>query len=219
MGHDMGAADACRVETGRAVQVVVRRLGRIEYDPAWQAMQAYTAARGTAGADELWVLEHPAVYTLGQAGRPEHLLAANGIPLVRCDRGGQITYHGPGQAVVYALIDLRRRSYGIRELVHRIEQAVIDLLDDFDIAGERRSGAPGVYVAGAKIAALGLRVRHGCSYHGVALNVDGDLAPFAAINPCGYAGLPVTRLLDLGIDLSVAEAGARLAAALERRLA
>ena len=120
MGHDMGAADACRVETGRAVQVVVRRLGRIEYDPAWQAMQAYTAARGTAGADELWVLEHPAVYTLGQAGRPEHLLAANGIPLVRCDRGGQITYHGPGQAVVYALIDLRRRGYGIRELVHRI---------------------------------------------------------------------------------------------------
>ena len=218
MGHDMGAADACRVETGRVVQVVVRRLGRIEYDPAWQAMQAYTAARGTAGADELWVLEHPAVYTLGQAGRPEHLLAANGIPLVRCDRGGQITYHGPGQAVVYALIDLRRRGYGIRELVHRIEQAVIDLLDDFDIAGERRSGAPGVYVAGAKIAALGLRVRHGCSYHGVALNVDGDLAPFTAINPCGYPGLPVTRLLDLGITLSVAEAGARLAARLERRL-
>lgn len=191
----------------------------MEYDAAWRAMQAYTATRGAANADELWVLEHPAVYTLGQAGRPEHLLAANGIPLVRCDRGGQITYHGPGQAVVYALVDLRRRGYGIRELVHRIEQAVIDLLSDFGVAGERRAGAPGVYVAGAKIASLGLRVKHGCTYHGVALNVDGDLAPFAAINPCGYAGLPVTRLLDLGIALNAAEAGARLAAALERRLA
>ena len=219
MGHDMGAANACRIETGRAVQAVVRSLGRLEYVPAWQAMQAYTAARGSAGADELWVLEHPAVYTLGQAGRSEHLLAANDIPLVRCDRGGQITYHGPGQAVVYALIDLRRRGYGVRELVHRIEQAVVDLLGDFAIAGERRPGAPGVYVAGAKIAALGLRVRHGCTYHGVALNVDGDLAPFAAINPCGYPGLPVTRLLDLGVTLSVAEAGVRLAACLERRLA
>ena len=214
MGHDRGVR---RVEA--EPQAVVRSLGRMEYRPAWQAMQAYTAARGSAGADELWVLEHPAVYTLGQAGRAEHLLAATDIPLVRCDRGGQITYHGPGQAVVYALIDLRRRGYGIRELVQRIEQAVIDLLGEFAIAGERRPGAPGVYVAGAKIAALGLRVRHGCTYHGVALNVDGDLAPFAAINPCGYAGLPVTRLLDLGIDLSVAEAGARLAAALERRLA
>ncbi len=219
MGHDMGTANAFRVETARAAQVVVRSLGRLEYGPAWQAMQAYTAVRGATGADELWVLEHPAVYTLGQAGRPEHLLAANDIPLVHCDRGGQITYHGPGQAVVYALIDLRRRSYGIRELVHRIEQAVIDLLGDFAVAGERRPGAPGVYVAGAKIAALGLRVRHGCTYHGVALNVDGDLAPFAAINPCGYPGLPVTRLLDLGITLSVVEAGARLAACLERRLA
>lgn len=198
--------------------MVVRTLGRVEYDPTWRAMQAYTAARGADSADELWVLEHPPVYTLGQAGRPEHLLAANDIPLVRCDRGGQITYHGPGQTLVYVLVDLRRRGYGIRELVNRIEQAVIDLLGELGILGERRPGAPGVYVSGAKIAALGLRVRHACTYHGVALNVDGDLAPFAAINPCGYPGLGVTRMLDHGVAMEVSEAGERLAARLERRL-
>ena len=222
MAPDTFAAHACAAETGtlpwQAPPVVVRTLGRAEYRPAWQAMQAYTAARSAASADELWVLEHPSVYTLGQAGKAEHLLATNDIPLVNCDRGGQITYHGPGQAVVYTLVDLRRRGYGIRELVNRIEQAVIDLLADFDLRGERRSGAPGVYVCGAKIAALGLRVRRGCAYHGVALNVDGDLAPFAAINPCGYPGLAVTRLLDHGIALPVFEAGERLAARLERGL-
>ncbi len=199
-------------------QALIKMLGRMDYAPAWRAMQAFTAARTAATADELWVLEHPPVYTLGQAGKAEHLLAANGIPLVNCDRGGQITYHGPGQAVVYTLVDLRRRGYGIRELVSRIEQAVIDLLADCAIRGERRSGAPGVYVGGAKIAALGLRVKRGCTYHGVALNVDGDLAPYGAINPCGYAGLPVTRLLDYGVSLRVFEAGERLGASLARQL-
>ena len=222
MAPDTLAAHASVVETGtlpgEMPPVVVRMLGRVEYRLAWQAMQAYTAARSPASADELWVLEHPSVYTLGQAGKAEHLLAANDIPMVNCDRGGQITYHGPGQAVVYTLVDLRRRGYGIRELVNRIEQAVIELLADLALCGERRSGAPGVYVRGAKIAALGLRVRRGCAYHGVALNVDGDLAPFAAINPCGYPGLAVTRLLDHGIALPVFAAGERLAGRLERGL-
>lgn len=173
-------------------------------------MQDFTARRDAATADELWLLEHPPVFTQGQAGRPEHLRAATGIPLVAVDRGGQITYHGPGQAVVYVLVDLRRRGYGIRELVVRMEQAVIDLLADHGIAASRLSGAPGVYVGGAKIAALGLRVRHGCTYHGLALNVDMDLAPFAAIDPCGYPGLAVTQCRDLGVGLTPPQAAERL---------
>jgi lipoyl(octanoyl) transferase len=184
----------------------LRTLGRVEYQPTWQAMQAFTAQRGAETPDELWLLEHPPVYTLGQAGKAEHLIAATDIPVVPIDRGGQITYHGPGQVVAYVLVDLRRRGYGIRELVARMEQAVIDLLAARGVAADRLAGAPGVYVDGAKIAALGLRVKHGCTYHGLALNVDMDLAPFAAINPCGYAGMAVTQCRDLGVGLSLRQA-------------
>jgi lipoyl(octanoyl) transferase len=184
----------------------VRKLGRVEHEPTWRAMQAFTAQRSAETPDELWLLEHPPVYTLGQAGKPEHLIAATDIPVVPIDRGGQITYHGPGQVVAYVLVDLRRRGYGIRELVSRMEQAVIDLLAAHGVTAERQVGAPGVYVAGAKIAALGLRVRHGCTYHGLAFNVDMDLAPFAAINPCGYPGMAVTQCRDLGVKLSLQQA-------------
>lgn len=181
---------------------VVRWLGRAEYAPTVEAMQAFTAARTEATPDELWVLEHPPVLTLGQAGKPEHLIAPTDIALVQTDRGGQITYHGPGQVVVYVLMDLRRRGYFVREAVQRIEQAAIDVLAEFGIASERHAGAPGIYLShavpsapqGAKISALGLKVRHGCTYHGVSLNVAMDLAPFQLINPCGYAGMPVTDM-------------------------
>jgi lipoyl(octanoyl) transferase len=190
--------------------VHVKHLGRVDYEPTWRAMQAFTAGRGADTPDEFWLVEHPPVFTLGQAGKREHVLADIGIPVVAIDRGGQVTYHGPGQVVIYVLLDLKRRGYGVKELVNRLEQAVIDLLAEFDVPGERLAGAPGIYVKGAKIAALGLRIKHGCSYHGLALNVAMDLAPFAAINPCGYAGLAVTQARDLGIDLDPAEMGERL---------
>jgi lipoyl(octanoyl) transferase len=183
-------------------EVIVRSLGRVEYEPTWRAMQDFTAQRTADTPDELWLLEHPPVYTQGQAGKAEHLIAETNIPVVPIDRGGQITYHGPGQVVAYVLVDLRRRGYGIRELVNRMEQAVIDLLAAQGVTAARLQGAPGVYVDGAKIAALGLRVKHGCTYHGLAFNVDMDLAPFAAINPCGYEGMQVTQCRDLGITLS-----------------
>lgn len=186
---------------------VLRRLGRVDYVPTWHAMQAFTAARTPDAPDELWLVEHPPVFTQGQAGRPEHVLADLGIPVVPIDRGGQVTYHGPGQVVVYVLLDLRRRGYGVKGLVARLEQAVIDLLAELGVAADRRPGAPGVYVGEAKIAALGLRIRNGCSYHGVSLNVDMDLTPFTAINPCGYAGLPVTQTRDLGIARTAQEMG------------
>ena len=194
--------------------LAVRELGRVAYEPTWRAMQAFTARRTADTLDELWMLEHPPVYTLGQAGKREHLIAATDIPVVPIDRGGQITYHGPGQVVAYVLVDLRRRGYGIRELVSRMEQAVIDLLAASNVDAARRDGAPGVYVDGAKIAALGLRVKHGCTYHGLALNVDMDLAPFAAINPCGYPGMQVIQCRDLGLALTSAQAGRALAEAL-----
>jgi lipoyl(octanoyl) transferase len=178
-------------------------------------MQDFTALRTPATPDEIWLLEHPPVYTQGQAGKPEHLIAVTDIPVVPIDRGGQITYHGPGQVVAYVLIDLRRRGYGIRELVTRMEQAAIDLLAQQGVVASRREGAPGVYVADAKIAALGLRVKHGCTYHGLAFNVAMDLAPFAAINPCGYAGMAVTDCRTLGIVWSPATAAQALAAALQ----
>ena len=199
-------------------RAVVRQLGRVEYEPTWHAMQAFTAARSADTPDELWLLEHPPVYTLGQAGKPEHLIAATEIPVVPIDRGGQITYHGPGQVLAYVLVDLRRRGYGIRELVARMEQAVIDLLAVHGVRAERLAGAPGVYVDGAKIAALGLRVKHGCTYHGLAFNVDMDLAPFAAINPCGYPGMAVTQCRDLGVKLSLQQAEAVLGQALLDRI-
>lgn len=203
---------------GEQGELVVRSLGRVDYEPTWRAMQAFTAERVDETRDELWLLEHPPVYTQGQAGKPEHLIAETDIPVVPIDRGGQITYHGPGQVVAYVLVDLRRRGYGIRALVTRMEQAVIDVLAARGVAADRLAGAPGVYVAGAKIAALGLRVKHGCTYHGLAFNVDMDLAPFAAINPCGYPGMRVTQCRDLGLELSMAEAERALTDALRRTI-
>jgi len=209
---------------------VVRDLGRAEYLPTWQAMREFTSRRGADTPDELWQVEHPPVFTLGQAGRREHLLDPGDIPVVATDRGGQVTYHGPGQVVVYTLIDLHRLGIFVRELVFRIEQSVIQTLDAVDLVGERVRGAPGVYardpasqamglLAGyAKVAALGVKVSRGRSYHGVALNVAMDLAPFARINPCGYAGLPTVDLATLGASLSWRAAADLLAERLTRHL-
>ncbi len=177
---------------------IVRQLGRQPYEPVWRAMQRFTDARGAEGGDELWVVEHAPVFTLGQAGKPEHVLAAGDIPVVQVDRGGQVTYHGPGQLVVYPLLNLPRLKIGVREYVCKIEQSIIDTLGDWNIEAVRRDGAPGVYVNDAKIAALGIRVRRGCTFHGLAFNVAMDLEPFQRINPCGYAGLQVVSLADLG---------------------
>jgi lipoyl(octanoyl) transferase len=198
--------------------VIRRALGLVAYEPGWRAMQAFNASRGPATADQLWLVEHPPVFTLGLAGRREHVLAPGDIPVVATDRGGQVTYHGPGQAIVYVMLDLRRLGIGARELVRRLEQAVIDTLESYGVAGMRREGMPGVYVAGAKIAAVGLRIARGCSYHGVALNVDLDPAPFERIDPCGYPGLASTRLADLGVRDSIHAVQHRLADALEKCL-
>jgi len=203
---------------GPGGRLILRRLGRTDFEPTWRAMQRFTAGRKADTPDQLWLTEHPPVFTQGQGGKPEHLLRDAGIPVVKIDRGGQITYHGPGQAVVYLLVDLTRRGLKVRELVSRIEQAVIDLLAGYGIRGERVPGAPGVYVGGAKIAALGLRVKNGCCYHGVALNVDMELSPYSAINPCGYPGLRVTQLRDLGVAASWETAGEVLLAQLKRQL-
>src|SRR5690606_27023734 len=180
------------------VACLVRDLGRQPYEPVWRAMQRFTDARDGDSLDELWLVEHDPVFTLGQAGKPEHVLGAGDIPVLHVDRGGQVTYHGPGQIVAYPLLDLRRMKLGVRDYVCRIEQAIIDTLLEWNIIGARREGAPGVYVAGAKVAALGIRVRHGRSFHGLAFNIAMDLEPFGRINPCGYAGLQVTSMLDLG---------------------
>jgi lipoyl(octanoyl) transferase len=168
------------------------------YEPVWRAMQAFTDARTDATTDEVWLVEHDPVFTLGQAGKPEHVLMPGDIPVLHVDRGGQVTYHGPGQIVAYPLLDLKRLKVGVREYVNRIEQAIIDTLGDWNIDAARREGAPGVYVAGAKVAALGIRVRRGCTFHGLAFNIAMDLEPFHRINPCGYAGLQVTSMADLG---------------------
>lgn len=197
---------------------LVKRLGRVDYAPTYQAMLDFTASRTAETADELWIVEHPPVYTLGQAGKPEHILRDVGIPTVKIDRGGQVTYHGPGQVVIYLLLDLSRLKIKVRELVTAIEQAVIDLLAAHGVTAERRDGAPGVYVGPAKVAALGLRIRNGCSYHGVSLNVDMDLSPFDAINPCGYPGLQVIQTKDLGIPLTAHEAGEQLSQQLLQQL-
>ncbi|MBV6853874.1 MULTISPECIES: lipoyl(octanoyl) transferase LipB [Xanthomonas] len=176
----------------------LRDLGQQDYAPVWRAMQRFTDARDEHTADEVWVVEHAPVFTLGQAGKPEHVLAPGEIPVLQVDRGGQVTYHGPGQLVVYPLLDLRRLKIGVRDYVCKIEQALIDTLEEWNIVAERRDGAPGVYVGGAKIAALGIRVRRGCTFHGLSFNVAMDLEPFHRINPCGYQGLQVTSVLDLG---------------------
>jgi len=178
--------------------VRARALGLVAYEPTWRAMQAYSAARGADAEDQLWLVQHPRVFTLGIAGRREHVLAPRDIPVVATDRGGQVTYHGPGQAVVYTLLDLRRLGIGARELVRRLEEGAIAMLGDYGVAGVRRKGMPGVYVGEAKIAAIGLRIARGCSFHGLAFNVAMDLEPFERINPCGYKGLAVTQLVDLG---------------------
>ncbi|MCG3203072.1 MAG: Octanoyltransferase [Gammaproteobacteria bacterium] len=200
------------------MKTIVRRLGLQDYEPVWRAMHAYTDARGAEHEDEVWLLEHPPVYTLGLAGRPEHILDARGIPVVRSDRGGQVTYHGPGQMVAYLLLDLKRHGLGVKDLVRRTEQAAIDALAGLGVAASRRQGAPGVYARDAKIAALGFRVRRGCCYHGLAVNVDMDLEPFTRINPCGYAGLRVGSLGDQGVRIGVPEFGERLLRALDRSL-
>jgi len=180
----------------------VRCRGLADYTATWREMQAFTDTRTAESPDELWLLQHPPVFTLGRNGKTEHLLHHTGdIPVIHVDRGGQVTYHGPGQLVAYPLLDLQRRRLGIQPLVRLLEQSVINLLADYSIRAGRRDKAPGVYVDGRKIAALGLRVRRGCCYHGLSLNVDMDLSPFSMINPCGFAGLEVTRLADLGIDV------------------
>jgi lipoyl(octanoyl) transferase len=201
-------------------RIAVKQLGLVEYETTWHAMQAFTAARERSTPDELWLVQHPPVYTLGIAARDVHLpRTPTTIPVVRSDRGGQITYHGPGQVVAYVLLDMKRRSLTVRPLVRLLECAVIDLLAEYDIAAAGRAEAPGVYVGSAKIAAVGLRITRGCSYHGLAFNVAMDLSPFHAIDPCGYPGLTVTQLNDLGVSDTPQQAGEKLARHLLRLLA
>jgi len=197
---------------------IIRHLGRVEYEPTWRAMQRFTAERGPQTPDEIWFLEHPPVFTLGANASRAHLIAPGDIPVVQIDRGGQVTYHGPGQLVVYPLIDLRRLGLGIRDFVGGLERAVIDLAAGFGIDAQCRRGAPGVYVEGAKLASVGVRVRRNGSYHGLALNVALDLEPFARINPCGYEGLVMTQLAALGGPATVAECAALLEPHLLRTL-
>ena len=177
---------------------IVRDLGRQPYEPVWRAMQRFTDARDADTPDEIWLVEHDPVFTLGQAGKPEHVLMPGDIPVIHVDRGGQVTYHGPGQIVAYPLLDLKRLKIGVRDYVCRIEQAIIDTLGDWNIEGVRRDGAPGVYVGDAKVAALGIRVRRGCTFHGLAFNIAMSTEPFLRINPCGYQGLDVVAMADLG---------------------
>ena len=202
-----------------ATPIDVQWLGRVPYEPTWRAMQRFTDTRDADTRDQLWLLEHEPVFTLGMNGDPAHVLAAGDIPVVRIDRGGQVTYHGPGQLVVYALIDLRRASLGVRELVTALELAVIDLAARHGITAVCREKAPGVYVGGRKLASVGLRVRRGGSYHGLALNVNMDLEPFGRINPCGYAGLEMTQLAALGGPSGVEQTGRELTPLLLARLA
>ncbi len=177
--------------------LLIRQPGIQDYEPTWRAMQTFTQARDETTPDEIWLLQHPPVYTLGLNGKRHHVLTNNAIPVIDVDRGGQVTYHGPGQLVAYTLVDLNRKHIGVRDLVEHIEQAVIDLLAELDITAERKANAPGVYVQGEKIAALGLRIKKNRSYHGLSLNIDMDLSPYSAINPCGYANLSVTQLRAL----------------------
>jgi lipoyl(octanoyl) transferase len=190
---------ALRRQATTAIPMRVRYLGQVDYVPTWRQMQCFTDSRTSDTPDELWILQHTPVFTLGRNGKPEHLLNTGDIPVIQVDRGGQVTYHGPGQLVVYPLLDLNRRQLGVQSLVRILEQAVIDLLAGHGLAAARRDKAPGVYVDDSKIAALGLRVRKGRCYHGLSLNIDMDLTPFSMINPCGYPGLQVTQLADLGV--------------------
>ncbi len=201
-------------ETGSPNQVgslIIRDLGVREFSSVWQEMKTFTDTRGPDSTDELWLLQHPAVFTLGQAGKAEHILDSGNVPVVKTDRGGQVTYHGPGQLVGYLLFDIKRMKLGVRELVDRIELSVISLLAAYGVASTARREAPGVYVGDAKIAALGLRIRKGCSYHGLSLNVDMDLSPYQGINPCGYKGLAVTDARHCGITAPLEEIAQALA--------
>lgn len=200
------------------MSTVARWLGRADYEPTWRAMQRYTDTRDATAADEIWCLEHPAVYTLGMNADPAHVLAAGGIPVVPIDRGGQVTYHGPGQLVVYPLIDIKRLNLGVRALVTALERALVELAAESGIVAVPRPEAPGVYVDGAKLGSIGLRIRRGCCYHGLALNVAMDLEPFSRINPCGYAGLAVTDLATLGVATTTEAAARRLVPLLARQL-
>ncbi|MCS6151632.1 lipoyl(octanoyl) transferase LipB [Shewanella baltica] len=188
----------------------IRHLGKQDYESVWHAMQHYTDTRDSESHDELWIVEHPPVFTQGQAGKSEHILNAGDIPVIQVDRGGQVTYHGPGQLVVYPLLDIKRSKIGVRQLVTHIEQSIVDMLAKYDINAYAKADAPGVYVDERKIASLGLRIRKGCSFHGLALNVDMDLAPFRRINPCGYAGLEMVQCKALGGPQTVTEAGEQL---------
>lgn len=198
--------------------LIIRALGEQPYLDTWHAMQAFTSGRDETTPDELWCLEHPPVYTQGQAGKAEHILAPGEIPVVQVDRGGQVTYHGPGQLVIYLLIDLRRAKLGIRDLVNLIEQSIVTVLSDVGVVALPRPDAPGVYVGEAKIASLGLRVRRGCSFHGLALNVNMDTEPFSRINPCGYQGLAMTQVADTVPGITIAEVADPLATELSVRL-
>ena len=209
------AEDGARAETP---PVVHQRLGLAPYEPTWRRMQRFTEQRDAHAPDQIWTLQHPPVFTLGMKGSRDHLLDPGDIPVIAVDRGGQVTYHGPGQLVVYPLLDVRRRGLGVRALVSLLEQTVIDLLATEGVAAVARPDAPGVYVDGAKVASVGLRIRRGCSYHGLSLNVDMDLTPFSRINPCGYAGLPVTDLARLGVGLNLTQVETRLADGLRQRL-
>lgn len=183
--------------------LTIRHLGLMDYTPVWQEMQTFTESRHANTPDELWFLEHPPVFTLGRNGKQEHLHKTGDIPVIHVDRGGQVTYHGPGQLIAYPLLNIKRRQLGVQSLVKILEQSVIDLLADYSLSAERHEKAPGVYIDNRKLAALGLRIRKGCSFHGLSLNVDMDLSPFSMIDPCGYSGLEVTQLKDLGINDSM----------------
>ncbi len=196
----------------------IRDLGLCDYTQTWQAMRDYTDQRDRNSADEIWLLQHPPVFTQGQNGKPEHILHTNTIPVIQVDRGGQVTYHGPGQLVAYVLIDLKRRQMGVRQLVSLIENAIIATLAEWGVAATNRPDAPGVYVDQAKIASLGLRVRRGCSYHGLALNIDMDMAPFQQINPCGLLGIRMVQLAELAASASVETVAPRLVYHLEQQL-
>ena len=223
MSTQRGSGDALTVAVARTSCVagesriarpipahIVRNLGLVEYEPTWRAMQRFTDERGPDTPDEIWFLEHPPVFTLGMNASRQHLLAPGEIPVVQIDRGGQVTYHGPGQLVVYPLVDLRRAGLGVRDIITALERSVIDYAAELGITAECRRNAPGVYVDGRKLASVGIRVRRGASYHGIALNVSVDLAPFQRINPCGYAGLEMTRIADLSDVASVSAAAESL---------
>lgn len=199
--------------------MIIRHLGLVDYEPTVKAMESFTVTRKALTPDELWLLEHPSIFTLGLAGKPEHLVRPSAIPVLKTDRGGQITYHGPGQLIAYVLLDIKRYGVGVRELVRKLEQTVIDLLqEEYNIKAHGSVEAPGVYVEKAKIAALGLRIRNGCCYHGLSFNVNMDLTPFTWINPCGYKNLAVTQLKDFGVEVTPAQLQDSLAYYLQKQL-